>query len=124
KVVSISNPYNYAGTESTTLIACFQEKYVQLTDIPTIFINTENGTEINSKENYIKATVTVRGAAKSKDNITDITAEIKGRGNSTWGMAKKPYRLKFNSKLQFIGNNAKAKNWVLLANYCDKTLMR
>ncbi|MEG1643296.1 MAG: CotH kinase family protein [Bacteroidales bacterium] len=124
KVVSISNPYNYAGTESTTLIACFQEKYVQLTDIPTIFINTENGTEINSKENYIKATVTVRGAAKSKDNITDITAEIKGRGNSTWGMAKKPYRLKFSSKLQFIGNNAKAKNWVLLANYCDKTLMR
>lgn len=124
KVVSTSNPYSYTGAEDITLVAGFQDKYVQLTDIPTIFINTENGVGITSKDDYVNATVTVRGAAKSKDNITEVITEIKGRGNSTWGMAKKPYRLKFDSKLQFLGNKAKAKNWVLLANYCDKTLMR
>jgi spore coat protein CotH len=49
--------------------------------------------------------------------------QIKGRGNSTWGMPKKPYRLKFDSKAKVLGL-ASAKNWVLLANYSDKTLMR
>ena len=39
-------------------------------------------------------------------------------------MAKKPYRLKFDEKINFLGNDAKEKNWVLLANYADKTLMR
>ncbi|MBO7315567.1 MAG: hypothetical protein J6U44_00145, partial [Paludibacteraceae bacterium] len=35
-------------------------------------------------------------------------------------MEKKPYRLKFDKKIQFLGNAAKEKNWVLLANYADK----
>lgn len=101
------------------------EDYTPITtNLPTIFINTENGVEITSKEEYVNAVVTVRGAANDEDNITEVAAEIKGRGNSTWGMAKKPYRLKFEEKIKFLGNEAKEKNWVLLANYADKTLMR
>lgn len=101
-----------------------EDKYKPLTNLPTIFIDTENGVEITSKEEYVNAVVTVRGAADEEVNITEVAAEIKGRGNSTWGMAKKPYRLKFNKKLQFMGNEAKEKNWVLLANYADKSLLR
>ena len=41
------------------------------------------------KDDYVNAYVTVRGAAE-EDNITEVLTEIKGRGNSTWGMAKKP----------------------------------
>ncbi|MDE6491321.1 MAG: CotH kinase family protein, partial [Muribaculaceae bacterium] len=50
---------------------------------------------------------------------------IRGRGNSTWGFDKKPYRIKFNKKQEFLGpERAKAKSWTLLANYADKTLIR
>ena len=124
EVVSSANPYYYRGEEDITLVANFQDQYIQLTNIPTIFINTENGVNVTSKEDYVNAYVTVRGAENPEDNITEVLTEIKGRGNSTWGMAKKPYRLKFDKKIKFLGNEAKEKNWVLLANYADKTLLR
>ena len=101
-----------------------EDVYVPITNLPTIFIDTENGVAITSKEDYVDAVVTVRGAANDEDNITEVAAEIKGRGNSTWKMAKKPYRLKFKEKINFLGNDAKEKNWVLLANYADKSLLR
>lgn len=52
--------------------------------------------------------------------------EIKGRGNSTWGYAKKPYqfKLKENADLLEQGGNEAAKTWILLANYADGSLMR
>ena len=48
-------------------------------------------------------------------------AQIRGRGNSSllW-YEKKPYRLKLNTKHKMLGL-AKAKSWVLLANYRDVT---
>ena len=101
-----------------------EEVYTPISNLPTIFIDTENGAAITSKEDYVNAVITVRGAANEEDNITEVAAEIKGRGNSTWKMAKKPYRIKFEEKINFLGNDAKEKNWVLLANYADKTLLR
>lgn len=95
----------------------------QLTDIPTIYIDTENGAGINSKETYTPGTVTVISADED-ECCTDVSMGIRGRGNSTWGMAKKPYRMKLDKKAQFMNLPAKAKNWVLLANYADKTLIR
>ncbi len=122
--VSNANPYEFFITEDVDLVANFTDNYKQLTTVPTIYINTENGFGVTSKEDYVNAYVTVRGAENEEDNITEVLTEIKGRGNSTWGMAKKPYRLKFDEKIKFLGNEAKEKNWVLLANYADKTLMR
>ncbi|MBR5323483.1 MAG: CotH kinase family protein [Muribaculaceae bacterium] len=124
KIVSFDNPYTAAVTKDMNVVANFTDKYPQITNVPTIYINTEGGVPVVSKEDYVTAYVSVRGAENADDNITDVLAEIKGRGNSTWGMAKKPYRLKFDKKIKFLGNEAKEKNWVLLANYADKTLMR
>ena len=124
EVVSTANPYELAITEDVDIVANFTDEYSKLTNVPTIYINTENGVEVTSKDDYVSAYVTVRGADNEADNITEVLTEIKGRGNSTWGMAKKPYRLKFDKKINFLGNEAKEKNWVLLANYADKTLMR
>ena len=124
KVVSTENPYTITARGNAEYVANFTDKYSQLTTVPTIYINTENGVAVTSKEDYVNAYVTVRGAENEEDNITEVLTEIKGRGNSTWGMAKKPYRLKFDEKIKFLGNEVKEKNWVLLANYADKTLMR
>lgn len=49
--------------------------------------------------------------------------EFRGRGNSTWGMAKKPYRFKMPKKNSICGL-PKAKTFALIANYIDNTLMR
>ncbi|MBR0372720.1 CotH kinase family protein [Candidatus Saccharibacteria bacterium] len=49
--------------------------------------------------------------------------EVKGRGNSTWKHKKKPYQIKFTSKVDLFGLG-EAKKWVLLANYLDHSFLR
>ena len=95
----------------------------QLTSIPTVYIDTDNSAPITGKEDYVKGTVTVMSDDDS-EVCSELSMGIRGRGNSTWGMPKKPYRIKFDSKTNFLNLPAKAKSWVLLANYADKTLMR
>lgn len=61
--------------------------YTQLTDIPTIYINTENNRSITSKDIYIYATmIYVDGSSV----VQYDSLQIRGRGNSTWtSMPKK-----------------------------------
>ncbi len=104
-------------------LSAFAAERNQLTNLPTVFIDTDNKAGINSKSTYTPGSVTVVSSSGQED-CDQVRMGIRGRGNSTWGMAKKPYRIKFDSKIKFLNNKAKAKNWVLLANYADKTLMR
>ncbi len=87
---------------------------------PAIHIDTENGSEIVSKDDYITCTVDLLGDGQELD---DEPAKIKGRGNTTWESPKKPYSLKFESKTDVLGMNA-AKKWVLVCNYFDQSLSR
>ena len=48
---------------------------------------------------------------------------IRGRGNSTWGRSKKPYRIKLKDKEDLLGMG-KDKNWAIIANYYDMTMLR
>lgn len=92
------------------------------TNLPTIYINTFGGVAVTSTENYVYAKLT-RAEGDSIANYDSLS--IRGRGNSTWSLAKKPYRIKFNEKEKFLGKGyAKAKSWTLLANMSDKTLIR
>ncbi|MDE5839738.1 MAG: CotH kinase family protein [Muribaculaceae bacterium] len=102
--------------------AVFAQNYPQKSNLPTIYIETENHQAINSKETYLKATL--RYVDANGEKFYDALG-IRGRGNSTWRLAKKPYRIKFDKKQEFLGSDhAKAKSWTLLANYADKSLMR
>ena len=50
--------------------------------------------------------------------------QIKGRGNSTWAYPKKPYQIKLDGKFDLLeAGEAPESTWVLLANYCDETLI-
>lgn len=94
-------------------------------DIPRLIINTPESPDlwqIVEKETYLAATIEVEGNGYL-DDAAAAEVNIKGRGNSTWGMPKKPIRLKFAKKTPFCGLK-KAKSFVLLANYIDPTLMR
>ncbi|RWY49281.1 CotH kinase family protein [Mucilaginibacter gilvus] len=91
------------------------------TGLPVFTITTSG--PVVSKDDYVTGTLNINTMGLYDQEVKSIPLQIKGRGNSTWDMPKKPYRLKFDTKNKVLGL-ASAKNWVLLANYADKTLMR
>ena len=99
------------------------QQYQQLTDVPTVYIETENSQNITSKEDYLKCTFTM---VDGTDTLRLENTQIRGRGNSSWWNSdKKPYRVKFDKKQRLLGEDfANAKNWTLLANHGDKTMIR
>lgn len=96
------------------------------TELPVIRIHIPLS-DITSKSTYKKTKCDIYrpGSDEGKWSASDAEIEIRGRGNSTWGLPKKPYRIKFPEKYSPIGlNHAKAKSWVLLAHDMDKSLLR
>lgn len=99
------------------------QEYTRITNLPAIYIETDNRVGINSKEVYVNATLWYVDESNVVTRFDSVS--IRGRGNSTWNLPKKPYRIKFNSKEKFLGKGyAKAKSWTLLANAADKTMIR
>ena len=93
--------------------------------IPTVHITTEGGKPIDSKQNYVNATFRFEDPSRfyTDEESLELTGRIKGRGNTTWGMPKKPYRIKLDEKAHVFSRWGN-KDWILLANYSDKTLLR
>lgn len=103
----------------TGLMAFAQE---QMSDVATVYLDTYDGSGITDKTTWKYARITeVFG-----DSIAVYdSVRVRGRGNSTWGLEKKPYRIKFNKKVKWLGKGyANSKNWVLMANHADKTMLR
>ena len=83
-----------------------------------------NGTSVQ-KDTYSDGTVRIEDPDRfySETATLESAMQIKGRGNSTWDMPKKPYRIKLEKKQEVLGMPS-SKNWALLANYADKSLVR
>lgn len=97
---------------------------ILISDLPVVYIDVENGATITSKEDYLNANIKITGNDKYGTELYyEGITEIKGRGNSTWNLPKKPYRLKLDEKASLFGIS-KSKHWVLLANYLDESLLR
>lgn len=83
---------------------------------------------IQSKEIYQKSKLEIvdngiTGGAVWTYNDKEV--EIRLRGNSTMGLPKKPFRVKFPDKISPLGlTHCSEKSWVLLANDADKSLLR
>ena len=107
------------SAQSATIRTC--ENGVPVLDI------TLNGTSLDAIKKGGKSTkyngnsVTYTPLNGKATWLSDVT--LKGRGNSTWGAAKKPYQIKFAKKQDLFGQG-KAKTWILLANYFDYSHMR
>lgn len=77
-------------------------------------------------DTYIGISVEVKWIKNGITTIEHTTDEVKlrGRGNSTWyAYPKKPYRMRFDKNTSIFGM-PEAKNYVLLAEYADLSLMR
>ena len=92
------------------------------TGLPQIFINAGGG-ELTKE--YLDCLVSVSSGEESR-SFSDAAAQVKVRGNNSAKRPKKPYRIKFDSKMPMLGLNdgLKAKSWVLLAEYSDRSMLR
>ena len=99
------------------------------TELPVLHMKPDQ--LINSKSTYVQTYIELYDKTPGStgegwwDSAEKGKIEMRGRGNSTWGLPKKPFRMKFTEKFSPIGlNHAKEKSWVLLAQDMDKSLLR
>lgn len=92
--------------------------------IPAVYVDTPRHVSITSKETWLEDT---RIRIFGDDNqllFEDVSASIRGRGNTTWyAFPKKPYYFKLKKKNDLLGTG-KSKKYNLLANWFDRTLLR
>ena len=135
-------------TEDPTSLSYKIKNKLQLTDVPTVYIDVEGvgGTDTDldkalykdratGEAPYLNAVITVKDNGTDKDtkHLKEFTdkVKIKVRGNSTANPTngKKAYRLKFDKKLgatkhDMLGLGYSARNWTLLANVFDHSMVR
>lgn len=120
--------YEVKLKDGTSMTQTVRMKCRPAPQVPVIRITTENGAPVVDKKNYIKGTVVIEDPAGMYWDTPRLELKmtkdgIRGRGNTTWDMPKKPYKMKFDSKVSIFGLG-EDKEWVILANYADKTLLR
>ena len=113
-------------TEITLTVDGKDYKVVMIKEsqVASVFIATESGNldyihavKGNEEEGFIEI------ADSLGITVYEGELEIKGRGNSTWQMEKKPYNIKLGDKVNLFGMG-KTKKWSLIANHGDASLIR
>lgn len=113
--------YSYDGAAQTAPLT-----FLQSANVATMYIHTESGSmdEIHAdkahKENAGIVLVDTEGNVDYMGSGHDM---IKGRGNATWNLNKKPYILQLHEASAILGMNA-AEKWILLSNSTDVSNIR
>ena len=98
---------------------------MQSKNVPALFVTTESGSlkKIHAnKKNQEPGTLVMLNADGSLE-YEGLLTQVKGRGNSTFALNKKPYQIKLDKSTDLCGMG-KSKTWVLLANFHDNSLIR
>ncbi len=101
------------------------------TGLPSMAVTLQDyvGADAIQKEEYTNGHFYLGGGDRAVCDYAQATpvlvaCTIKGRGNSSWKLdEKKSYTLKLDKKTALLDMSA-SKNWALVANYEDKTLLR
>ncbi|MBR0445290.1 MAG: CotH kinase family protein [Clostridia bacterium] len=95
-------------------------------DIPALFVTISGRAmekvlaDKNNKEKASLVLFTEYGNVEYEGNGLE---EIKGRGNSSWTLDKKPYHLNLSASTPLLGMDS-SRHWVLLSNGYDRTSLR
>lgn len=101
---------------------------MQSANIPAVYINSADPAKgrtyvDSSKSNKASGYMTMM-TAKGNVVYDGGLAQIKARGNTTFGADKKPYQIKLDSAADLcMSGGGAAKTWILLANAYDPTLV-
>lgn len=106
-------------------IKTYNVKIIAETELASVFITTESGSldAVHADKEYKEAGYIQIIGADGDYEYDGALDYIKGRGNSTWKMDKKPYNIKLDKKADLFGMG-KSKKWSLIANHGDTSLMR
>ena len=120
KYCIISN-IEFYGKKAGTVDNSNAKDLYQPTKFPLLVINTSKRKEPGENRKYVECYV-----YSINNGLVDIAlgCRVKLRGNSSIKREKKPYRLKLNEKRYVLNSDMRAGNWLLLANYADKSLIR
>ncbi len=94
--------------------------------LPVININLANGKTVDKIDRNLTTPMTISidcTGADGFESLTTVGGKIRGRGNSTWKWDKKPYKIKLDKAASILGLDEN-RDWILLANYADKSLLR
>lgn len=95
-------------------------------DLPIVNIYLENNAAVSSIQRDVMTNMEMYidcGGSSEFLGTNVLSGGIRGRGHSTWGWAKKPYRIKLDESASILGL-PKNRDWILLANHADKSLIR
>lgn len=126
KTVFITVRVSYKQETREMIIPVIVSSYHDLPRIPEIRINTDYNAEITSKEVYTNGNLSLTVFGINQTPIIELEEaemKIRLRGNSTLYMPKKSYKIKFAEKTTML-SDYEEKDWVLLANFSDQTLIR
>ena len=125
KYCIISEIEIYGYNNQTDLLGYINNKenyYYQPTNLPLLVIHSDNPRD--STENIFEFDCNVYLINNNKIE-TSGKANRRKRGNISINFPKLSYRLKFlEEKKTFLNFPSKAKVWILISNYGDKTLIR
>ena len=118
----------YGSAEVATITLC------RSSNIAALYITSDD--PVNQGRSYVDGSpdhsLSATGSMTMVDSSGTVVydgdlTQIKGRGNTTWSLTKKPYQIKLSKKtdlLQSGSKDNKNKTWVLLANAFDMTGLR
>ena len=135
------------STDDLTSLSYKIKNKLQLTDVPTLYLTIPDVTDLDKdlvknrqtgEALYHKASIDVVDKNNTLEEISDDKLDIKVRGNSTADPSKRAYRLKFGKdekdkvtgelikthKHDLMGGGYAKRNWALLANCFDHSLIR
>ncbi|MEE1211702.1 MAG: CotH kinase family protein [Treponema sp.] len=96
---------------------------LQETGLPVISIQTAENAKILSKKNWVSAEMQIYNAKNSEWDFDGLDISIRGRGNTTWELSKRPYAIKLSSQKNILGM-PEHNRWVLIANYWDNSFIK
>jgi spore coat protein CotH len=109
------------GTESNPDFLPLDDSEYPYAELPRIVVETDDFSQIRDRETKIPAKFQIYGKSGPESNVLDLT--VKGRGHSSFTMAKYSIKLKFNEAQSLFGMPAD-KEWDLVSNQRDKSMLR
>ncbi len=99
--------------------------YLRSEGLPAVFLRTLSGSMeyLNEDKDHEEKGQLMVMDENGLSDYSGAVESVKGRGNTSWRLEKKPYRLRLSDYAGLLGMNV-GKTWVLLANALDKTLQR
>ena len=117
--------YYYEAGAQNELIADVTLMPEGVFDFPSLHIQSELCPFDIERELWHDGYLTIEGTTEHF-LLTDTPVRLRGRGNSTWirGPEKRPLRIRFAEAQYFLDSPYPARDWILLANHFDMSLLR